>query len=177
MIGPNFDHAHSRVLRHPLAIRTYDSSRASLRIPFVQANIAGRDDKTRSQTFDVPLPRRRQSFVKIVDIEDELALRRGKRTEIQKMTVTTSLDAQSCCRRVRKVRCHYRCRTAEKGERGRDHPAMANRHQFGETLAFRFHQDLDDVRTVTVSGPTSMLFARDRSRSAFPASQRCSHGT
>ena len=47
-----------------------------------EAAVAGGDDEARREAQDVPLPRPRERLVEVVDVEDEVAFRRGEQAEV-----------------------------------------------------------------------------------------------
>ena len=49
------------------------------------------DDDARDEPLEVPFPWGRQRLVEIIDVEDDISLRRGEAAEIQQMSVAASL--------------------------------------------------------------------------------------
>src|SRR6516165_4785481 len=54
-------------------------------------------------------------LVKVVDVEQDIVLRRNKCTEVHHMAVATGLNLDSGYRLVRQVCCHDSCSAAQKG--------------------------------------------------------------
>ncbi len=57
--------------------------------------MAGGDDNAGRQSLDVPLPGSGQRFIEVVDVEENVALRRGEAAEIHQVSVATGLHAKS----------------------------------------------------------------------------------
>ena len=87
--------------------------------------MTGGDDDAGSQPLDVPLPWPRQGFVEIVDVEEDVALRRGETAEIHEMGVAAGLHAKTGRRCRGQIRRHDRGRAAVEGERRLRHPPEA----------------------------------------------------
>jgi len=56
------------------------------------ASLVATKDDTGGQALDIPLPGAAEGFVKIVDIEDDLCIGRGKEPEVSDMGITAKLD-------------------------------------------------------------------------------------
>ena len=91
--------------------------------------MAGGDDDAGRQALDVPLPGSGQSFIEIVDVEEDVALRRGEAAEIHKVSVAAGLHAKSGRRGRREIGRHERGRPAIEGERRLGHAGEADRDQ------------------------------------------------
>ena len=74
------------------------------------------DDNTGRKPFHIPLPRSRQGFVEIVNVEEDVALRRGETAKIHKVSVAAGLHAKSGLRGRRQIGRHDRGRAAIEGE-------------------------------------------------------------
>ena len=57
--------------------------------------MTSRDDNAGRESLNVPLPRRRQCFIEIVDVEEDVALRRGETAEVHQVSVAARLNAKS----------------------------------------------------------------------------------
>ena len=66
-------------------------------------------------------------LVEVVAVEDELALGRPEHAEVGEVRVPADLGRQTRARRGREVRRHDQGGAAEEGERGDQHPAVADR--------------------------------------------------
>jgi hypothetical protein len=74
------------------------------------------------------------------------------------------------------VGCHHCCSAAQKGERGGEHPRVADRDQEGKPGLALFLDDGDRVLTRGVEAEFPVLFAGNLSRSALPAAMRSPTG-
>ena len=83
------------------------------------------------QPLDIPLPRARQGLVEVVDVEHQAALGGAEDAEVGQVRVTARLHRQPGDRRGGQVAGHRQGRPTVVGERGDQHPAPADRHQFG----------------------------------------------
>ena len=58
----------------------------------LDAKLAAGDDETRRETLEVELEWPRERFVEVVDVEEQVALRRGEQSEIRHVCVAAELD-------------------------------------------------------------------------------------
>ena len=112
-------------------------------------------DKTR----DVPVPWRRQGFIEIVDVEDDLAFRGGEAAEIEQMTIAGGLDMEASCRGSREVCRHDTRGAATESKRRLRHAAKLDRNQFGHPVLVGFAQQIDRVGARGIALPDTMAFA------------------
>ena len=87
--------------------------------------MTSRDDNAGRKPLNVPLPGRRQSFVEIVDVEEDVAFRRGETTEIHQVSVAAGLHAKSGRRRRGQIGRHDLGGAAIEGERRLGHAGEA----------------------------------------------------
>ena len=83
------------------------------------------DDNAGREPLDVPLPRRRQGFVEIVNVEENVALGRCETAEIHQVSVAAGLNAKAGSRGRRQIGRHERGRAAIEGERRLGHAGEA----------------------------------------------------
>ena len=128
-------------LAQPLAIAAGAGYRRVATRRVRQAVGPGREHERGDQPLDVPFPGRRQGLVEVVDVEDDVALGRGEAAEIQQVAVAAGLDMNARRRRGGEVGGHDARRAAVEGERRLQHPAVADRDEFGHAVRHRRHEE------------------------------------
>src|SRR6185437_5360090 len=126
-IVPDVQRAHRGVVGHSFPVGAHGLRRRLRRLAVKEVEMAGGDDDASRQPLDVPLPGSGQSFIEIVDVEEDVALRRGETAEIHKMSVAASLYAKSGGWSRSQIGRHDRGRAAIEGERRLGHASEANR--------------------------------------------------
>jgi hypothetical protein len=126
-----------------------------------------RDDNAGRQPLNVPLPGRRQGFVEIVDVEEDVALGRRETAEIHQVSVAAGLHAKSGRRGRREIGRHDRGGAAIEGERRLGHAGEAQRDQFGDAAFVSLVQKLDRIASILGRLPTAMRDARRRVTQPF----------
>ena len=124
--------------------------------------MTGGDDDAGRESLDVPLPGSRQSFVEVVDVEEDVALRRGEAAEIHKVSVAAGLHAKSGGWGRRQIGRHDRGRAAIEGERRLGHAAEADRDQFRDAAFVGLAQKLDRIAPILGRLPAAVRGARRR---------------
>ena len=81
------------------------------------------------EALQVPLPRRGEGLVEIVEIEHDVLARRAEETEVVQVRVAVDHDGVADRRRLREVPGHHRRRAAQERERRRRHARHAQRNQ------------------------------------------------
>jgi hypothetical protein len=130
--------------------------------------MAGGDDDAGRQSLDVPLPGSGQSFIEIVDVEEDVALRRGEAAKIHKVSVAAGLHTKSGRRGRRQIGRHDRGRAAIKGERRLGHASEADRDQFRDAAFVGLAQKLDRIAPIFGHLPTAMRGSRRRVAQRLP---------
>ena len=120
------------------------------------------DDNAGREPLDVPLPGRRQSFVEIVDVEEDVALGRGETAEIHQVSVAAGLHAKSGRRRRGQIGRHERGCAAIKRERRLGHAAEADWDQLQDSAFVGLAQKLDRIAPIVGRLPTAMRSSRGR---------------
>ena len=116
-VVPDVQGAHRSVVDPAFAVGAHRVRRRLRGLAVGQSEMLGGDDNARGQPLDVPLPWRRQCFVEIVDVEKDVALRRGEPAEIHQVSVAAGLHAKpGHCGRSQVSR-HDGGRPAIEGER------------------------------------------------------------
>ena len=105
-----------------------------------EAVVAGGDREAGRHALYIPLPGARRGFVKIVDVEDDVAFRCGKSAEIDEMTVATRLHFQPGGWCSRQVGGHDPRRHTIEGEWRREHPPIPDRNELLHSADVRLAQ-------------------------------------
>ena len=124
--------------------------------------MASGDDDAGRESLDVPLPGSGQGFVEIVDVEEDVALRRGEAAEIHKVSVAAGLYAKSGRRGRRQIGRHDRGCAAIKGERRLGHASEADRDQLRDSAFVGLAQKLDRIAPILGRLPAAVRGARRR---------------
>ena len=132
--------AHRRTV--PLGRRQHDLAAGSNGEPVVPS----RHGQAGGQPLDVPLERAGQGLVEVVDVEDQLPLRRGERPEIGQVRISAQLHPKPGCGRGGQIRRHGQRRPPVEGERGYQHPPVPDRHQLGHPALRLVQQQPDRIR-------------------------------
>ena len=119
-------------------------------VPRAVVVVASSDQHARRQALDVPLPGARERLVEVVDVEHELALGRREHAEVRQVSVAAALHVQPRARRSREVVGHDLGRATVEGERGHEHPAVADRHELGDARARLVLEQSDRVGAICV---------------------------
>ncbi len=117
--------------------------------------------QARGQPLDVPLERPGQGLVEVVDVEDQVALRRGERAEVRQVGIPAQLHPQPRRGSGGQVRCHRQRRPPVERERGHQHPPVPDRHQLRHPRLFLLQQQPDRI-PVPGRGELRMGFQRGR---------------
>ena len=110
--------------------------------------------KLADEPLDVPLERRRQRLVEVVEIEDGAAIGRREQPEVRQVGIAAALHAQPRRRAARQVGRHDRRGPAIEGERRDDHPPVPDRHELGHPRGVLLVDDADRVRPARRAPPT-----------------------
>ena len=97
-----------------------------------------------------------RSFVEIVDVEEDVALRRGETAEIHQMSVAAGLHAKSARRSRRQIGRHDCGRAAIESKRRLGHAGEAQRDQGGDAAFVSLAQKLDWIPPTLGRLPTSV---------------------
>jgi hypothetical protein len=145
---PDLHRAHLGESSHPFPVAANATENRLACGRFVETVAATGDEKAGRQPFDIPFPGRRQSFVKIVDVEDDPSFRCGERSKVHQVSVSTALNSDSRIRRLRKIGRHDRRRAAVEDKRGGDHSSITDRNQLWKPSLIGCFQNLDGVYAV-----------------------------
>ena len=81
-VVPDIERAHRRIIRHSFTIGAHGLRRRLRSGAVGQVDMTSRDDNAGREPLNVPLPGRRQGFVEVVDVEEDVALGRCETAEI-----------------------------------------------------------------------------------------------
>ena len=126
-----------------------------------QSDRSRRQNEGRDQSLDVPFPRRRQCLVEVIDVEDDVAFRRCKATEVHQMAVAACLHPDADVGRSGEVGGHHPGGATVEGKRRLEHPAVADRHKVRQPAGIRRTQQIYRIRARLAFLPGGMLGARE----------------
>jgi hypothetical protein len=110
-----------------LSVGADDISRSPGRLAVEKIEVPRGEDDARREALDVPVPRRGQRLVEIVDVEENVPLRRREAAEIHQVSVAARLHPEPGGRGRRHVGGHDRGGAAIESERRLRHPPEADR--------------------------------------------------
>ena len=157
---PQLQRLHLAELGHRLAVGADTGPCDILRDGVLQPVVTRRHHEARGEPFDVPLPRRRQRLVQVVDREQHLALGRREPAEVRQVRVSTALDADAAHGCRREITRHRERRAAIERERRAHHAPVTQRQQVGETPLLRGQDRLDGIAPVLRRLPGGVRVAR-----------------
>ena len=161
-IVPDIQRAHRSIVGHSFTVGAHSVRCRLRRVAVEEVEMAGGDDDAGRESLYIPLPGSRQGFVEIVDVEENVALRRGEAAEIHQVSIATGLDAKSGGRGRRQIGRHDRGRAAIEGERRLGHATEADRNQFWDAAFVGLAQKLDRIAPILGRLPAAMRGARRR---------------
>ena len=160
-VVPELERRHRGVVRHVLPIRAHRLRHHLATHRRRKAVLVGDEVQARGQALDVPLPRRGQRLVEVVDGEGEVAFGRREVAEVADVGVAARLDVQSGRRCRREVECHHRRRAAQEAERRLGHARVANGHEVGQATRRLVFEHIDRIASVNGSAPVGVRRSRD----------------
>ena len=101
----------------------------------------------------------RQRLVEIVDVEEDVFLRRREGTEVHEVAVAAGLDVDAGKRRMGEVLRHHGRSAAQEGERAHQHALVALGDELGHADAVAFGEQRDGIAAGVVV-ELGMRFAR-----------------
>ena len=104
---------------------------------FGQPNRAGCKNKGSGKSLNVPLPRRGQRFVKIVDVEKDVTFGRCEPPEVHQVAVTARLNVDSAVSRRAEVCCHNSSRSPIEREGRLKHARISYRNEIPNPVCIR----------------------------------------
>ena len=128
-------------------------------------------DQAGRQAQQVPLPRPDEGLVEVGHIEHEVTFRRREHPEVAQMGVARQLRVEPADREGRKVGRHRQRGPAIEGERGRHHPAVADRDQRGGPGRRLFLKKGDGSGRSLAGRQADGLVSGARARAASPSAR------
>ena len=129
--------------------------------PTAQLELARCQVDARREPLDVPLPRRAERFVEVVDVEQQPPLGAREAAEVGRVTVTAGLHVNPGDRRARQVHRHERGRAAKERERRLPHAPVADRQQLRQPATIRLREDVDRIAAIRRCLPLGVRRARN----------------
>ncbi len=159
---PELQRLHLAELGHRLAVGADAGQDRVLRDGVAQAVVPAGHDEARGEALDVPLPRRREGLVEVVDGEDDLPLRGGEAAEVAEVRVAAGLDAEARDGRGREVGGHGERRAPVEREGRLRHAPVAEGKEIGHPPLLGFEDEVDRVGAALRRRPCGVGFARAR---------------
>ena len=160
LVVPDVERPHRGVIADPLAVFANDIHRDACRVAVGKLQMMGRDHHARRQPLQIPLERRRQRLVEIVDVEDHVALRRREPAEIHQVRVAARLHLDPARRRRGKIGGDQRGGTPVERERRCRHAPVADREQVRHPAFIARKREFDRVAPTPGRLPSAMRRAR-----------------
>src|SRR5262245_4895165 len=157
---PDLQRGHHCVFGHMLSVGLNSCANGSLAVFRSRTRRASRDFDTGGQPFKVPFPRSWERFVKVVDVKNQVALRRGEAAEVHDVAIAARLHAKPGPGGLRQIKSHYGRGAAQESEGRFAHSSIANREQLRNSPRIRIHQNLDRIRSIQGRFPDRMTLAR-----------------
>ena len=142
---PDIEVTQTREVAHCLAICPNTCEHDVRSLGVVEPAVAAGDLEARRESLDVPLERAVKRLVEVVQVEDEIALRRPEAAEVQQVRVAAELCPQPRRCVTGEVPCHHGRSAAEERERRREHPPVADRNQFRHPVCVLCGEDRQRV--------------------------------
>ena len=105
-VVPDLQKSYLGIAAHPPDIGLDHRVRSLLSIGAVAAEKERSNRSARGQPLEVPLPRPGKNLVKIVDCENQVALRRREQTEIHQMHIAAGHHLDIGARGICEISCH-----------------------------------------------------------------------
>ena len=114
---PGVERRHLGRVPHDVAVLGDRGEHHVAAIVGAEAEVAAADLEARRQALHVPLPRAGQRLVEVVDIEDDLTLRRAEHAEVEHVRVAAELYGEPGVRGGGEVGGHHQGGAPERRER------------------------------------------------------------
>ena len=145
---PDIQSGHPRQAGHLPAIARSHFNGGGTSFLGCELTVPGCDDHAGGEPLEVPLPRPRQGLVKVVDVEHQLALRRGEQPEVGQVGIAANLGVQARPRRGRQIGGHDQRGSTEEGEWRDQHPPITDGNELGHPGGGLPFEEADRVWTV-----------------------------
>jgi hypothetical protein len=129
-VVPHVQKSHLGIAANPPDIGFEHRARRLLGIKPVAAEKECSNRSARGQPLEVPLPRPGKNLIKIVDCENEVALRRREHPEIHQMHIAAGHHLETSARGICEISRHDCGTSSQKSERRSQHTRHPHRHEF-----------------------------------------------
>ena len=126
---PDLQESHRRVVGHLGAVTADGQARRGVGVPVREAVVSRRHGEAGRQALDIPLERRRERLIEVIDVEDQPPVGRGEHAKVQQVSIAARLHPDISGGRVRQIPRHRRGRAAEVGKRRGGHAPVPDRQQ------------------------------------------------
>ena len=154
---PHRHHRNAGQLLHRFAVGAHRMTNDPLSDLCGIIVLATRNLNAGGQPLDVPFPWARGGLVEVVQVEDEMTLRRTEHAEIRHVCVAAELRVDSRDRGGGQICRHGERGAAEVGERRHHHPPVPDRHQLGHTGQRLLLQQVDRRDAVGGRRPSGVV--------------------
>src|SRR5207249_5199882 len=158
---PNFQVTHGGELPHRGSIRARCTADDVGTLLGGEPVFATRDRQARGETLQVPFPRSAGRLVEIVDVEQELSLRRGEETEVRDVRVAARLNDEPRTRCRGEIGNHEVRGAAVERERRSEHPSVPDRNEFRYAALGLLLQESHRIRAAGWGFPAGVAGARN----------------
>ena len=160
--------AHLAELRHRLAIDPHRPHRGGPAVCLGEAIVAGGDREARRHALHVVFEGARKRLVEVVQVEEQLPLRRCERTEVREVRVAAELHVEPSSGCVLQVRGHDLRRAPVERERRNHHAPVAHRHEISLTRGVLLLEQRNRVPAIRRGLPAGMTGRRYSLARGFP---------
>src|SRR4051812_6987493 len=164
---PDVEHPHRLQTIEVKSIAFYTAHDRGAAFRPVKSVLTSGHINTRRQALEIPFPRSDGGFVKIIQIENDVALRGAVQTEIIEVGVAVYNYFHSGDRRIRQVRGHYNRRTTEESERRFGHATHSKGNEVLEPSSVAAVQQVKRARPILRRFPASVGLSRDTAAQCF----------
>src|SRR5262245_55510169 len=100
-------------------------------------------------------------FVEVIQVEDEVALRRGIKPEIPKVRIAADNRLDAGARHAIEILCHQGGRSSKESIRRDGHPSYAHRNQALKATRVGLLDEIDRIRPIGFRSPAAKLATLD----------------
>jgi len=137
LVTREVEHGHSREGVHHGAVALQGGLGGFAEQAVLRAHLAAREDEAGSHALDIPLERAADSFVEVIDVEDQAAIGRGEGAEVADVRVAAELCVDPGVGPKREVVGHNGNRAAEEAEGRHGHAFVLDGDERGYAAAHR----------------------------------------
>ncbi len=148
MVVPHIEGAFGRSVTHSFAVRAHTRHDDCSTVGAREAAMTAHDLEAGGQAFDVPFPRTRERFVKVVDVEEHSPFGGAEHAEVREVGIATELDPDARTGSVGQVIGHDDRPAPIEREGRHEHSAVARRDQLGYSARALLFQEGDGIRAI-----------------------------